>query len=131
MRFTRVVYWFVAGTLVGVGFAAAPSIGIFLLPVGLVLIVFVAIRRSGGDVWALLVGFGLTPAILIARAIITSPPPCPANGVITTHGGQTVSCSGPIPQLQYYLVGGFALVALVGLAWGVVQWLRIRRQVTA
>jgi hypothetical protein len=128
MNIGRTVYWFVAGTLLGVGIAALPSIGLFLLPVGLALAVAGVWIAGGRGLWALPVGFGALPALLIARTISTAPPPCPPGGITAHPGGMPVSCSGPIPAAYYVFVAGFAAIALAGVVWGLVVALRARRR---
>jgi hypothetical protein len=99
MRGWRMAYWFLAGTLLGVGVAALPSIGIFLLPIGLILLVVGLIRYRGREIWALPVGVGMLPAILVEHTILTIPSACSPNGLTAQDGN--ASCSGPIPELYY------------------------------
>lgn len=127
MRGWRIGYWFVTGTVLGVGLAALPSIGIILLPVGMVLVVVGALRVGARGLWALAVGFGALPAALVTWTIVSAPPPCPANGALAARTGQVMSCSGPIPTTYYVLAAGFGVIALAGIVWGVVQG-RARRR---
>lgn len=128
MRAGRVVYWLVAGTLLGVGVAALPSIGIFLFPAGLVLLIAGLVALRGRELWALPIGLGLLPALLVARTIITAPPPCPPGEVRLPPGVTSFACSGPIPDLYYQMVAGFALIAVLGAVGFVVAWVRAARR---
>jgi hypothetical protein len=122
------VFWLLTGTVLGVGVAALPSIGIFLLPAGLILLVVGMIWLRGRELWALPIGIGLLPALLIARTLLTLPPPCP-SGELTIPPGQTsVSCSGPISALVYQLLAGFVLIAVLGAVGFVVAWVRAARR---
>jgi hypothetical protein len=109
----RALYWFVTGTLLGTGVAALPSIGIFLIPLGVILVIFGAIRIGARGLWALLVGIGLFPAILVGNTIASA---------------QNEPNSGPIPALYYQLVWGFRLIAAAGVVWAIVQALVERRR---
>lgn len=127
MRPGRVVYWLLVGTVLGVGFAALPSIGLFLLPVGLVLLVVGLVLLRGRELWALPIGIGLLPAALIARTILSASPACPSSGLTVAPGAGPMSCSGPIPGLYYDLVAGFAVIAVLGLVGFVVAWVGAAR----
>ena len=128
MRPGRVLFWLLTGTVLGVGVAGLASIGLFLLPVGLVLLVVGLVWLRGRELWALPIGFGLLPALLVARTLLTLPPPCPAQGLSVPPGGGSASCSGPIPALYYQFVAGFAIIAVVGAVGFVVAWVRAARR---
>jgi hypothetical protein len=102
----RAVYWFVTGTLLGTGLASLPSIGTFLLPLGLILVIFGAIRLGARGLWALPIGFGALPAILVHNTIVFA---------------ENQPNSGPIPASFYLLQWGFLLIAAVGVVWALVQ----------
>jgi hypothetical protein len=124
MRIGHVIYWALTGTALGMSLAALPSIGLFLLPIGLALLVLGAFRFWGRAAWAALFGFGALPAALITNTIVTAPPPC-STASLTSHGS-SVSCSGPIPEVYYVMVAGFTLIALVGVVGFV--WAASRRR---
>src|SRR5262245_42032985 len=102
----RAVYWFVTGTVLGLGIGGLPSIGIFLLPLGLTLVIFGAIRLGARGLWALPIGFGALPAILVSRTIVFA---------------ENQPNSSPIPALFYQLQWGFILIAAAGVVWALVQ----------
>jgi hypothetical protein len=89
-----VLYWFVTGTARGLGAAGLPSIGIFHIPIGVILVIFGAIR------------LGALPAILVHNTISFA---------------EKQPISGPIPPAFYLLQWGFILIAVAGVAWGLVQ----------
>jgi len=126
MRIGHIIYWLLTGTLLGMGLAALPSIGLFLLPIGLVLLVLGVLRFWGREAWAALVGFGALPATLITITIVTAPPPC-STVSLSSHGAST-SCSGPIPEVYYVMIAGFAFIALVGVVGFVWSASRRRRR---
>jgi hypothetical protein len=102
----RAFYWFVTGTALGTGVASLPSIGTFLLPLGLMLVIFGAIHLGAPGLWALPIGFGALPAILVHNTIVFA---------------ENQPNSGPIPALFYQLQWGFILIAAAGVVWALVQ----------
>jgi hypothetical protein len=102
----RAFYWFVTGALLGTGVAGLPSIGIFLLPLGLILVTFGAIRLGARGLWALPIGFGALPAILVHNTIVFA---------------ENQPNSGPIPASFYQLQWGFILIVAAGVVWALVQ----------
>ncbi len=130
----RILFSFITGAFLGVGVAALPSIGLYLLLAGVVLGIVGAFWVRGQDTWALLVGFGAVPSLLITWALLTLPPACaPTESFMpmyTHHGmggmGSAYSCSGPVPAAYYALLITFVVIALVGLAWPLIQNARTR-----
>jgi hypothetical protein len=108
----RAFYWFVTGTLLGTGVAGLPSIGIFLLPLGVILVIFGTIRVDASGLWALPMGFGALPAILVHNTIVFA---------------ENQPNSGPIPASFYLLQWGFLLIAAAGVVWALVQAVVSRR----
>jgi hypothetical protein len=135
MRAWRILYWFVAGMLIGVGLITIPVIGWFILvPAGLILTIMRLARLGRDGVWALAVGFGTLPvvlsvrAILIAQAELAGVPPCPSSqAVAPAPGVPSGTCGGPIPTVWYVFLAGYAVIALAGLAWPLIQLARRRR----
>ena len=103
--------WALAGALFGVGFIAMLSIGWALILAGVILAGVGLWRGRGRGVWAALVGFGLAPAAILLFDIITAPPPCPTQPVVTSDG--SYNC-GYTPPSYTYLAAGFLAVALLG-----------------
>jgi hypothetical protein len=60
---------------VGVGFITLPTIGVFLLPLGIALALYGARRVGWTGLWAAACG-GAVPSLLLFRAIATVLPPC-------------------------------------------------------
>jgi hypothetical protein len=87
MRTRRTLYWLLAGALMGFGVIGILSIGFPFLLVGLGLTIFLLIRRWLSGAWALLVGFGGLPALILAFDVLTAPPPCPPGPVTLQPGG--------------------------------------------
>lgn len=115
MRPWRVVYWLLTGTLFGVGVAGMLSIGILLLPAGLLLLIVGLVVLRGRELWALPIGIGLLPALLISLTILTASPQCGPGGLTLPPGQTYAQCSGPIPELYCQLIAGFASVAVLGV----------------
>lgn len=102
----RAFYWFVTGTVLGMGIAGLPSIGIFLIPLGVILVIFGTIRVGARGLWALPIGIGALPAILVGNTIASA---------------QNQPTGGPIPTAFYQLLWGFILIAAAGVVWALVQ----------
>lgn len=113
----KAFYWAVTGAVLGIGVIAILSIGIFLLALGVGLVIFGALRLRNRHLWVV-VGFGAAPALILWNDIRSSPPPCPASGILTT----TVSC-GTIPASYTTLATIFTAIAGAGLALIAVQLL--------
>ncbi|HEU0028404.1 MAG TPA: hypothetical protein VFQ25_14925 [Ktedonobacterales bacterium] len=103
--------WALVGALFGVGFIAILSIGAALLLLGAILAFIAGWLSRGRGLWAILIGFGLAPAAILAFDIITAPPPCPTHAVIAAGGSYTC---GSIPPSYTYMAAGFLAVALIG-----------------
>ena len=120
----RFFFWLLVGALLGAGFVGVLSIGILLLVPAVALIAIGAIRLGARRMWAVLIGFGAVPALLLALDILTAPPRCPANGIRLPPGAHTFSCSGPLDN-YVQLAFVFGGIALLGVLWPlVVRWVR-------
>lgn len=125
---SRALYWFVTGTLVGLGLLGIASIGLPLLAVGFGMALFGGIRGRVTGFWAALVGFGLIPMFILILNIASAPPPCLEDGTLILPAGvASVECAGPIPSGYYVMARTFGAVALAGLAWPLLQRFLPRR----
>ena len=77
MRAWRLVYWFITGALLGLGFSQwlGDSLGVFLLPIGLLLLIIGLFALRGPEMVAGVVGFGALPTLLFVYVIVSFPPP--------------------------------------------------------
>jgi hypothetical protein len=113
----RVLFWLLAGALIGFGTLV---FGVPVLLLGLILVIVGAIWQGGAGLWAALVGFGGLPAGILIWDVTSAPWAC------------TSPTGGAVPNLNYYtcvdtIFGrlttyhvwafGFGVIALVGLAW--------------
>jgi hypothetical protein len=107
--------WAMTGTALTFSFLAGFSIGLFLLPLALVLLAFV-VRASPQlpEAVGFVAGIGVT---LLAVAFINRDyEPCPANGVLRlAPGQQSVSCGGFDPHPWLY--AGLAVTAIGTLTY--------------
>jgi hypothetical protein len=128
MRLLFVLYWLVAGLLMGMGLMTIPVIGwLVMVPIGVIMTVVGLLRFRRDEVWALLIGFGALPAALGARAIVLAQAtvvgllPC-SNPTPTLPAGQTSPpCGGPVPEIWYAFTAGYGVIALVGLLWALLR----------
>jgi hypothetical protein len=80
MRAWRLVYWFITGALLGLGFSQwlGDSLGVLLLPIGLVLLIIGLFALRGRELVAGVAGvagFGALPTLLFVYVIVSFPPP--------------------------------------------------------
>ncbi len=77
MHAWRLVYWFITGALLGLGLSQwlGVSLGVFGLPIGLVLLIIGLFAMRGPELVAGVVGFGALPTLLFVYAIVSFPPP--------------------------------------------------------
>src|SRR6266446_3236840 len=106
MRNLAILYWLITGALLGIGLISILSIGL-------------RVR----NLWALLVGFGGLPALVLILDIITAPPRCTGQPLMVPPGGGSASC-GFIPTSYYVFAVVFGLITLAGFAW---LWVQQRR----
>jgi hypothetical protein len=104
MHAWRLVYWLITGALLGLGLAQwlSVSLGVFGLPIGLVLLIIGLFALRGRE---LVVGFGALPTLLFVYVIDSFPPP-PDVAPFIYDGA-----------LVYGAITVAGLVAL-GLVWG-------------
>ena len=117
----RVLYWMLAGSLIGFGLIALLSIGLPFLLLGLVLIVFGAVRLGGQGLWAAFVGFGGLPALILLWNVSSAAWACqPSSGGSSQPNVNYYTCVDTIVgRLTTYhvLALGFGVIALLGLSW--------------
>lgn len=117
--------WFWAWSLVGAAlsfsFLTGLSIGLFVLPVALLLL-WIVLSRSPR--WPESVGFieGIGIILLAVAFVNRADRPCSPNGSLqigSTSAGQSVSCGGLDPHPWLYV--GVLLVALAAAAYAVAR----------
>lgn len=124
MSIGRALYWLLTGALIGFGVIAILSIGFPFLLLGLILVIFGAIRLGGSGLWAALVGFGGLPALILVWDLTSAPWACASPTGEVLPKVNYFSCVDTfLGQLTSYhlLAFGFGLIALVGLAWPLLQ----------
>jgi hypothetical protein len=72
----RIIYWLLTGALLGVGFIAILSIGSLFVLLGVLLLVFGALRVGQRGIWAAFVGFGALPAGILIWDVTSAPWAC-------------------------------------------------------
>jgi hypothetical protein len=131
MYIGRVLYWLLTGMLIGFGVIAILSIGLPFLLLGLILVVFGAIRLGGTGLWAAPVGFGSLPALILVWDLTSMPWACASSsGIATTPNTNYYTCVDTfLGSLTTYhvMAFGFGVIALVGLAWPLLHqlWARL------
>lgn len=100
----RALYWFVAGSLIGVGVIAILSIGIFLVVAGVVLAVIGAVRGWAREIWAGVIGAGLAPMLIL---------------LIDLQGRDSIQPASTAEAYQTMAIV-FGAIALLGIIIGVV-----------
>jgi hypothetical protein len=121
----RVAYWLLTGALLGFGLIAILSIGAPVLLVGVILLIFGAIRLGGRGLWAAAVGFGCIPALILLYDVTSAPWACLSAGQSTSQPDVSYyTCvDTPVGPLTTYhiLAVGFGAIALIGLGWPLLQ----------
>jgi hypothetical protein len=71
------VYWLITGALLGLGLTqfAGLSLGVILLPIGLVLLIIGLFAARGRELVAEVVGFRAFPTLLLVYVIVSFLPP--------------------------------------------------------
>jgi hypothetical protein len=110
--------WFVAWMTPGVCLAfTVTALGVFMLPVGLVLVVALAQRRPTVDAWGLLAGLGAIVAWI--GSINLDHRACSSHAVrlsLTPAGSRSISYScGGVNGLPWLVVGATAAIAAIVL----------------
>jgi hypothetical protein len=119
MRAWQVLFWGCTGIILAVGFLTLPSIGVFILPAGLLLLLIGVVLTKGHNLWALLIGIGLPTAAIFIWRIATAPPSCSVQPAEVPFG--TRALCGSIPSSYYVLAAIFALVGILEIAWPLIQ----------
>ena len=96
-----VIYWFVAGALIGFGVIALLSIGWATILLGLILVVIGVVRVGVHGVWGALLGGGLVPLAFLLYDLQNSD----IQPAATAHTYQELAVI-------------FGAIALAGLVWG-------------
>jgi hypothetical protein len=121
----RLAYWLLTGVLLGFGLIGILSSGAPFLLVGVVLLIFGAIRLGGGGLWAAAVGFGSIPALILLYYVTSAPWACLSAGQATSEPDVSYyTCfDTPVGPLTTYhiLAVGFGIIALIGLGWPLLQ----------
>lgn len=106
MRTWRLVYWLITGALLGLGLTqfAGMSLGVLLLPIGLVLLLIGLFAARGREVVAGVASLEVAPALLFVWVLVVFPPPPDVSPF--TYGGAILSSA----------ITAVGLVALV-LVW--------------
>lgn len=76
------LYWLLTGALIGFGVIAILSVGIPFLLLGLILVVFGAVRHKGAGLWAALVGVGGLPVLILVWDVISAPWACATSDAL-------------------------------------------------
>ncbi|HEY7984600.1 MAG TPA: hypothetical protein VID73_10560 [Ktedonobacterales bacterium] len=131
MNVGHVLYWLLTGALIGFGAIAILSIGFPFILLGLILVVFGAVRLGGAGLWAALVGCGALPAAILGWDLASAPWACATPGSEGLPNVNYFSCVDTFlgPLTTYHVLAfGFALIALAGLAWRLLHRLLARPQ---
>jgi hypothetical protein len=125
-RVLRLAYWLLTGALLGFGLIAILSIWAPFLLLGVILLIFGAIRLGSSGLWAAAVAFGSIPALILLYNVTSAPWACLSAGqeVTTEPNVSYYTCfDTPVGQLSTYhvLAIGFGVIALVGIAWPLLQ----------
>jgi hypothetical protein len=123
----RVLYWLLSGALLGFGVIAILSIGFPFLLLGLILVIYGAIRLGGAGLWATLVGFGGLPALILIWDVTSAPWACETNDALPNVNYYTCVDTFLGTLTTYHVMAfGFGAIALVGLAWPLLHRLLMR-----
>jgi hypothetical protein len=128
----RIVYWLGAGALLGFGLIGMLSIGAPFLLLGVLLIVFGALRVGPRGIWAALVGFGAVPTGILIWDVTSMPWACQGDDALPNVN--YFSCvETPVGPLTTYHIMAlfFGLIALFGLIWPLAQRLWTRSHLQA
>ena len=123
----RIVYWLLTGALLGVGFIAILSIGSLFLLLGVLLVVFGALRVGPRGIWAALVGFGAAPAGILIWDVVSAPWACQGGeGLPNVNYFSCIDTPFGLLTTYHILALFFGVIALFGLAWPLAQRLWTR-----
>jgi hypothetical protein len=102
-RIVKPLYWFIAGSLVGVGSIAILSIGIILIAASVLLAIIGAVRGWWRELWAGVVGFGLAPMLIL---------------LVDLQNRDQIQPTSTADFYQLMAIG-FGVIAVVGLLSGI------------
>lgn len=111
MRIWHIIYLILCGIIMSVGIAMVWGIGIPVLLVGIFMTSYELVRAGRRDLWAIVVGIGLSQFALAYRQTVTCKPP---------------ECTLFFDSARVFLVWG--MMILIGVVWGVIEMLRRRTQ---
>lgn len=114
------VLWLVGGAALGFGFASLPSIGMLVLPVGVIILVAAGIVTRGQG-WPLMLAGTALPLLWVAWLQRRGP------GWVTYEtdtGGGGSELLDPVP----WLLTGLGLLLLAGVFLLLTGWLETRRR---
>lgn len=121
----RILFWGISGILVGFGWVGAWTIGLPFLLVGTVMTLYGMVKIGPRGFWAALVGFGAIPAYFMLSSYFLSDRCLPSEGMMLTPNGSVTSLSCSYIPDSYFSTGlGFGIIALVGIACGLVDMWR-------
>ena len=112
MRYDKtVLYWFIAGSLMGVGFIA---FGLGLIPslIGATLILLLIRRYGANDFWIAVIGMGFVPMLIYSYTILTNDP-----------------TARLVRDKDWAVLLIFAVLMVVGIGIGLTQKYNIRKKI--
>jgi len=131
-RTPQVVYWLLTGALLGLGAISLSTVGWTLLPLTLGLAVYGILQFGPRRTWALVLGAGAAPALVLAFDIASPAPLCPISGPVVVP--LVAICGNPARGYRALIVTAlvFVAIALFGLALGLLfeRWARSRPNVS-
>lgn len=123
----KVLYWAVAGGLVGFGLIAIMTIGFLFLLAGEALLVLGLFKVGTRGVWATVVGFGGVPALIFLANIVSvfwGDPSCSGivwgnsgSGSMTLSPGEVSITCNEVSGSYVVMLVVFSAIALSGLSW--------------
>lgn len=136
MRVWPIVFWLVIGGMLGFGMLGILSIGMPFLFAGLVLAVVGAVRFRTNGLWALLVGFGVVPTVILIYDLVhVLPAYCAPNAATLTGLSATdaarVCADMPSTRGTFTAMAVlYTAIALAGAGWAAYKHQRGMRQVS-
>jgi|GEM_PF-2408576 len=109
MRTWHIIYLLLCGIIMSVGVATAWGIGIPILLLGIFMTSYELVRAGRRDLWASIVGIGLSQLVLTYHQTATCRPP---------------ECTLFFDSTRVFLVCG--MIILVGVVWGLIETRRKR-----
>lgn len=121
-----ILYCLLTGALLGLGTISIFTVGWTLLMLGLALAIYGILQLGPRHAWALAVGCGALPALVLAFDLVWPAPLCSVSGPAVIPFW--VMCDGAERDDQALGITAlvFAAIALVGLALGLTVWFAAR-----